>query len=185
MQHSDGADLGAEMAAVGGDVALGLRRDAEQDTVDLRLVVEREIGHRRRHGEDNGEVGHRQQLGLARLEPFGARQTLAFRAMPIAAGIVGATNKPAIGTLLGVPAEHGRPARLDRRHDATRGAAEAVRVGLPVCRAVAAEDVRHLQHGAHRAGSGGRGNGFGDGATHRLQLSERAGGGAYFVGRET
>ena len=108
-----------------------------------------------RHGEHDVEIRHRQQFGLARLQPFGARQALALRAMPVAAGVVGVANEAAIGALLGMAAERRRAAGLDRRHDATLGAAEMVGVGLPVRRAVAAEDIRHLQLGAHRAGSGG------------------------------
>lgn len=50
---------------------------------------------------------------------------------------------------------------------------------------MAPEDIRHLQHGAHRAGSGGCGDGIRHDATHHLQFIERAGGGADFVGRET
>ena len=156
VQHGDRADLGAEVARVGGDAAQRLGRGAEQDGVDHRLVVERDLGDRRRQGEDDVEVGHRQQLGLARLQPLGARQALALRAVPVAAGVVGAADQAAVGAVLDMPAERRRPAGLDRRHDAALGAAEMGRVGLPVRRAVAAEDVRHLQRGTHRRGSGGR-----------------------------
>ena len=119
--------------------------------------MERDLGDGRGQGEHDVEVGHRQQLGLARLEPFGARQALALRAVPIAAGVVGATNQSAIGTVLDMPAQRRRPARLDRRHDAALGAAEMVGVGLPICRAVAAENIRHLQLG--RIGSAQAGAG--------------------------
>jgi hypothetical protein len=44
VQHRDGADLGAEVARVGGNAAQRLRRHAEQDGVDRRLVVERDLG---------------------------------------------------------------------------------------------------------------------------------------------
>ena len=83
-----------------------------------------------------------------------------------------------------MPAQRRRPARLDRRHDAALGAAEVVGVGLPVGRAVAAEDIRHLQHGTHGAGSGGRGDRIGHDARRRLQGVQRAGGGAHFAGRQ-
>jgi hypothetical protein len=72
------------------------------------------------------------------------------------AGVVGAADQPAVGTVLDMPAQRRRPARFDRRHDTAFGAAEMGRVGLAERRAVVAEDVRHLQCGAHRAGSGGR-----------------------------
>ena len=117
--------------------------------------MERNLGNRRGYGEHDVEVGHWQQLGLACFKPFGTRQALALRAVPITARGLGATNEPTIGTVLDVPAQRRRPTRLDCRHDAALGATEMVRVGSPVRRAVVAENIRHLQHGAHRDGSGG------------------------------
>ena len=89
VEHGDDADLGAEMLGIGGDGAQRLGGGAEQDGVDRRLVLEGDLGHRRRQGEDDVEVRHRQQLGLRCGQPFGARQPLALRAMPVAAGVVG------------------------------------------------------------------------------------------------
>ena len=83
MQHRDRTDLGAEVTWVGGDVAQCLGRGSEQDAVDDLLVVEGDLGDLCGHGEDDVEVGHRQQFGLARFQPFGARQALTFWAMPI------------------------------------------------------------------------------------------------------
>ena len=65
-------------------------------------------------------------------------------------------------------AQRRRAACLDRRHDAALGATQMIRVGLPVRRAVVAENIRHLQHGAHRAGSGGRGDRIACGESCRL-----------------
>jgi hypothetical protein len=118
--------------------------------------VERDLGGRCRQGEHDVEVWHRQQFSLAFGEPVGARQALALRTVPVAAGVVGAADQPAVGTVLDMAAQRRRPARLDRRHDTAFGAAEMGRVGLAERRTVMAEDVRHLQRGAHRSGSGGR-----------------------------
>jgi len=60
VQHRDRADLGAEIAGVGSDATQRLRRSAKQDGVDDCLVVERNLRNRRRHGEHDVEVGHRQ-----------------------------------------------------------------------------------------------------------------------------
>jgi hypothetical protein len=59
-----------------------------------------------------------------------------------------------------MPAQRRRTAGFDRCHHATLGAAEMVAVGLPVFRAVAVENIRHLQRRAHCAGSGRPGNGI-------------------------
>ena len=62
--------------------------------------------------------------------------------VPIATRVVGIADKPTVGTPLGVATQRRRAARFDRRHDATFGTAEVASVGLPICCAVAAEDVR-------------------------------------------
>ena len=104
MQHGNGAHLRAEVTRIGGDLAQRIGGGAEQDGIDDALVLERDLRGLWRQGEDHVVVGHRQQLGLACFEPFGARQTLALRAVAITAGVVGATNEPTIGTVLDMPA---------------------------------------------------------------------------------
>jgi hypothetical protein len=100
VEHRDEADLGAEMLRVGGDRAQCLGRRAEQNGVDPRLVVEGDLGHCRREREHDVEIGRRQQLGLSRGHPFGARLPLALRAMPVAAGVVGAADEAALGATI-------------------------------------------------------------------------------------
>src|SRR5208283_3468104 len=99
--------------------------------------------------------------------------------------VVRVTNEPTVGAVLDMPTQCRCPTRLDRRHDATLGAAELGGVRLPERCAVVAEDIRHLQRGAHRAGSGRRGDQIACGVTCRLQDIQRADGGAYFAGGET
>ncbi len=145
VEHGDDADLGAEMLGIGGDGAQRLGRGAEQDGVDDGLVLEGDLGDRRRQGEDDVEVRHRQQLGLPGREPFGAGQPLALRAVAVAAGVVGDAGRAAIVALLDMAAERRRPARRDGAHDAPLDAAEMAGMRLPKRLAVAAEDIRHLQ----------------------------------------
>ena len=56
--HGD-AELGAEMLGIGGDGGERLGRRAEQDRVDNSLVLEGDLGHRRRQCEYDVEVGYR------------------------------------------------------------------------------------------------------------------------------
>ena len=86
MQNGNEADLGTEMPGLGRDPAQGLGRRAQQDGIDYGLVLERHLGHRRRHGEDDMEIGYRQQFGLALRQPFGTGIALALGAVPVAAG---------------------------------------------------------------------------------------------------
>jgi hypothetical protein len=85
VQDGDQPDLGAEVLGIGSDDAQRLGRCGEQDGVDNGLVLEGNLGNRRRHGENDREVRHRQQVGLAVRQPFGTGQPLALRAMPVAA----------------------------------------------------------------------------------------------------
>jgi len=92
VKHSDKTDLGAEVLRVGGDPAQRLGGRAEQDGVDRLLVLEGDLGRRRRHREDDVEVRDWQELGLLGRQPLGAGVTLAFRAMPVAAGVIPASE---------------------------------------------------------------------------------------------
>jgi len=69
--------------------------------------------------------------------------------MPVTTRVVRATNLSAVSAVLDMASQHRRSARLDRCHHAALGSAEMVRAGVPIRRAVAAEDIRHLQRGAH------------------------------------
>ena len=73
--------------------------------------------------------------------------------MPIAAGIVGDADLAAVLALLDMPAERRGAARLDGGHDAALGLREPAALHRAESVAVAAEDVRHLQYGAHVPGS--------------------------------
>jgi hypothetical protein len=64
------------------------------------------------HLRFNMQGGTRREAGL---KPFGARQALALRAMPIAAGVEGVTDQAAVGTVLRMSTQCGRPACPDRR----------------------------------------------------------------------
>jgi len=77
VQHRDEADLGAEVTRVGSYGAQARGCAAEQDVVDDALVLQGDGGDRFGHGEDDMEVGHGQQVGLAGFQPQGAGQRLA------------------------------------------------------------------------------------------------------------
>jgi len=113
VQHGDGADLSTEMLWIGGEVTHRISGRAEQDGIDDTLVLEGDFGGRHRQSEDHVEIGHRQQFGLARLKPFGARQALALRAMSVTTRVVSAANEAAIVALLDMPPESWGPTKLD------------------------------------------------------------------------
>ena len=128
VEHHGDADLGAEMLGIGGDAQQRLRRGLEQGVVDHRLVGVGDVGDRRGQREDDMIIGHRQQLGPARFEPIVCGRRLTFRAMPIAARVVGDVEIRAVLAARDVAAERCRAAGLDRRHHAQL--AEAQMAGL-------------------------------------------------------
>src|SRR5271163_4696284 len=85
VQDGGDAELGAEMPWIGGDGDERLGCRAHQDGIDPSLVLESDLGRRRRQGEDDVEVGHGQKLGLPCGEPLRPRQPLALRAVAVAA----------------------------------------------------------------------------------------------------
>ena len=149
MQDRDHADLGAEMFGIGADGADRLGRGLEEDIVDDRLVLQGDRCERGRHGEDEMEIRDWQKFGAAVGQPLGSREPLALGAVPIAAGIVGDTDLAAVLALLDMPAEHGGAARLDGDHDAALSLRETIPLRRAESIAVAAENIRHLQNGAH------------------------------------
>jgi hypothetical protein len=59
MENREAADPRAQPARIGGERRHGVGGCLEQDRVDDGLVLEGDLGDRRRHGEDDVEVGHR------------------------------------------------------------------------------------------------------------------------------
>jgi len=149
VQHRGHADRGPEMLGIGGDGLHRLSRCSEQNIVDDRLVLQGDTGDRRRHGEDEVEIGDWQQLGLAIGEPLRAGQPLALWTVPVAAGVVGDTGSAAVLAALDMAAERRRPAHLNRRHDTALSMRQATGLIGAISDTVAAEDVRHLERGPH------------------------------------
>ena len=118
VQDGHQPDLGTEMLGIGSDDAQRLSGGREQDAVDDGLIVERDLSDRRRHSEDDVEVRYRQQLGLSVGQPLSTCQSLALRAVPVAAAN-GRCPLPALwgaignGELAKAPSGPGRdPARI-------------------------------------------------------------------------
>src|SRR3954447_2579063 len=71
-----------------GSAAIVIRVSAAVLSIDHRLVLIGDVGDRPRQGEDDVEIGHGQQFGLAIGEPLLGSGSLALRAVPVAAGVV-------------------------------------------------------------------------------------------------
>lgn len=145
MQHGGDANARAEVLRIGRDGQHRLGRRLEQQIIDQRLVVERDVGDLGGQREHDMEVPDRQQIGLALRQPGTCGRTLATRTMPVAAAVIGNPPVPAVGAGLDVTAHDGGAAMLDRRHNLQLMQAEMSGMGCPVGRPSAAEDVGDLK----------------------------------------
>ena len=148
VQHGEEADLGAEVAGVGGNRAERLGDSPEEETVDHGLVLDGDHGDRGGHGEDDVEVLGGKQVRPAPFQPRGAGQRLTARTVPVSTGVVPDAAMTAVVTLLDMAAEGGGAALLDGRHHAALRRREGGPGLSPKGVAVAAEDVRHGERGA-------------------------------------
>ena len=149
------ADAGAEVLRVSRDRHHRLRRRAEQQIVDDRLVLQgdvRDLGGKR---EDDMEVADRQQVGFALGQPGARSGALAFGAVPIAAAVVGNAPVPAVLAGIDVAAERRRAAVLDRRHDLELGQAQMTGLDGTIAGAFSSEDIGDLERGAQAASAAG------------------------------
>jgi len=117
VEHGGKPDAGAEVFGVGRDGDQGLGCGFEQQVIDDRLVVIGHVGDRSRQGEDNMEIGHGQQFGLAVGQPLLGRGGLALRAMTVAAGIVGDAQVGALLSAFDMSAQRRRSAARASRSD--------------------------------------------------------------------
>ena len=153
MQHQRGADARAQVLGIGGDGQQRLGGDVEQQAVDHGLVLVRDVGDRRRQREDHVVVLHRQQIGLARLEPASCGAGLALRAVPVAARVVGDLDSRAAFAAQDMSTQRRAAALLDGRHDLELAQAQVAALRLAPGGPVGAEDVGDLQGGPpHGAG---------------------------------
>ena len=146
MQDGREPDLRAEMLGVGRDGDQGLGGDLEQQVIDDRLVLVGDVGDRPRQGEDDMEIRHGQEFGLAIGQPFLGSGSLALGTVPVAAGVVGDAQVGAGLAAFDMPAQRRRSAALDRRHDLQLAEAHMAGMGRTPSRPAAAEDIRHLDH---------------------------------------
>ena len=113
VQDGQDADACAEVLGVGRDGDQRLGRCLKEQIVDHGLVLIGDVGDGPRQREHHVIVRHRQELGLARREPFLRCGALALRAMPIAAGVVGDLRVRALLAARDMAAQRRRPAALD------------------------------------------------------------------------
>jgi hypothetical protein len=93
-----------------------LSAEAQQHRVDELLVLQCKLRQNPRHCKDDVRVRNRKKFFLPRVDPTHAGVGLAFRAMPIATGVIGVAGISAfrIRAFIQVIAEISRATALDR-----------------------------------------------------------------------
>jgi len=151
VQDGDKADLGAQMFGVARDGAQRLGGGSKQDVVRHSLVLVRDRCNLLRHGEDDVEILHWQQLSLPVLKPLCTHQRLTLWAVPIPATVECDALVPTGIALLDVAAQRRGATLLDGTHDAALPAAQCRVMVFTVGRADLTKYIRHLQPDrAHR-----------------------------------
>jgi hypothetical protein len=104
MKNSVKSDLTAEIFFI---VCKGLQRLGDclkEECVERFFISERKGVKLMRNGKNNMEVVDGQKIARAILDPLGAKQRLAFRAMAVPAGIIGNTLVVTMVAMINVPA---------------------------------------------------------------------------------
>ena len=138
----DGSDAD-EPTLVVGEVKEGFRDSLEQNGESDLLVAANEGIEFVRYGEGAMEVRNWEHFRQSGLQPFGGRHGSAFRAVPVAAGVVQDDLLTAVVTLLHPATEESRAADLDGRHHLSVRVRQ--RVSLRVLLATQAEHVRQFR----------------------------------------
>jgi|SRR5215467_5538483 len=87
MQDGEESDLGAQVLGIGGYLEKGFRTSAEQEVIEDLFVLQQQLRELMRQGEDNVDIGDRQEFILASGDPLVASSALTLGTVPIAATI--------------------------------------------------------------------------------------------------
>lgn len=116
VQHREEADLCAEVAGIGGNSLQGSGAGGEQDFIDLLFVAQHQIVELFGKGENHVVVFDGQQFSLPAFDPACPRQVLAFRTVPVAAGVVGNPFLVAVAAAVPMASERGGTADFYGMH---------------------------------------------------------------------
>ena len=155
VQDAEDADLGTEVARVGGHLAQRRRTRLKEPGVQLRRVAIAERQQRVRQREDDMHVRHVEELALTGGEPPGARLRLTLRTVPIATRVIGDGPMSAGAALIDMAAEGGGPTSGQRAKNGPLLHAEP-RMPVEEVLTLRVEDIGHLHGGPAHDGGGFR-----------------------------
>src|SRR5450755_4216302 len=108
VEHTEEADLGAEMFGIASDFEESCGTGLQQEMVQEFFVLQGERCQFMRQGKDNMDVARGEKLLTTRLEPTRSSVGLTLRAVPVAATVVRDSRTVATGdALIEMPAQGG------------------------------------------------------------------------------
>src|ERR1035437_3730210 len=108
VEHTEEADLGAEMFGIASDREKGCGTGLQQKMVQEFLVLQGKRRQLMRQGKDNMDVARGEKLLTTRLEPTSTGVGLTLRAVPVAAAVVRDGRTVAtVDALVEMPAQGG------------------------------------------------------------------------------
>ena len=153
VEHHRDPDLAPDPLGIPTEGLQGVRGRLKQEAVDHLRISLAERVELMGQGEDQMEIGHRQEFCGACLDPALLGQRLAFRAVAVAAGVITRDLRPTAITGLQMAPEGRRTAVLDGLHHATLLRAESMRTAIGL--AMFSKDLRELQPPRPRLGGAG------------------------------
>src|SRR5271170_4353582 len=151
VQNGQEAKLCAEMPGIGSDVEQRGGTGLEQQGKQLPLVLPHQRHKRMWDAEDEMIVADGQQFLLSLRQPLIARADLAFRAVPVAAGVIRDGLMSAAQARIAMTTERSGTAAHDRIHHLALRPGQRGAVLLPEAVTTDANDVGHLEgRSAHR-----------------------------------
>src|ERR1700739_3500526 len=143
MQDRKEADVGSQVSRISGYLEQGLRTGAEQEVIEDLLVLQRQWGELVRQGEDNVDVGDRQEFVLASGDPLVTSSALTLGAVPVTAAIKGDGAIATARALVAMPAQSCRATTCDRAEHFAVGPVNPAKMVLDEALALGPNDIGH------------------------------------------
>lgn len=147
MEHSHDPDSATQKAVVRRQLPQSFRGCMEHDRVDGPLVRTSQFPEFSGQGEGHQEITGLQEELLLLSHPFGTLLVLAFWTVAVLAGMVTVFQNATVGTAKHVTAKGLGPALSDGLHHLEVARGHALPVTVEIFRPMAAEDIRHFDHG--------------------------------------
>jgi len=144
VQNPHQADLTANETQVFCQALRGRRGNPKEQIVEQALVAAHDSVQRRRQGEGQHEIGHRQEQILLCFPPFLGLVILAFRAVTIATGMVTVLHLAAFRAGIDLPAQGFGTALFDSAHRLPVARQDLIGELPAIGRTVLAKDIRQF-----------------------------------------